>query len=667
MANKISVILDVVTDKAIGGLRGFKQTLADTDGAFNKTKVAGGAAFDFLKTNAASFALGAGTAIVGFGVKAVMAFQNTALEAGRLRDALGLSAEEASRLAEVASDIGIDVGALESTIGRMNRTAADTPAAFDAIGAAIVRNKDGTVNVNETFLQTVDALGKIPDATVRASAAQRIFGRSWQDISELVGMGADDIRTAMDNVADGKLIDDAEIEKARDTRESLDELKDSVEEVALAAGEALVPALQEVATVLSDVAPAIEKTFKVIGVGVDIIRGSVGKLQQIGFEGGRAIREIFGDDTASVNDELIAAFEASEEEAAEFATAMTAGATSVKEIRDRAAEAGLSLHSTNVIVAEWAKTQDVATEATEATASSIENLTAKMEGGISTSDVAVQAGKALTEQQEAVAEAALEEAAALEELTAKLIDAVESTFNLESANLNLESSYASYQEAVLATTAILTDSEKTDREKEQALRDLRTQEIGLAEEALATSLAYAQEQGAADGSAESAQFQKEKLQQLQAAFPELRDEIQLYINKLNAVPGVIRTRFEITATGATVTPHGDFIGLPAVDENGNPIHRAAGGPVTAGQSYIVGERGTEWFTPAMNGHITPHNALAAGWTGSSGGGGGGGDGVTVVVPVQTWDGEMSPYAVARLVEAINRGIRTGGAQLVTPA
>ena len=36
--------------------------------------------------------------------------------------------------------------------------------------------------------------------------------------------------------------------------------------------------------------------------------------------------------------------------------------------------------------------------------------------------------------------------------------------------------------------------------------------------------------------------------------------------------------------------------------------RAAGGPVESGKSYLVGERGPEYFTPAMSGHITPNGA-----------------------------------------------------------
>lgn len=35
-----------------------------------------------------------------------------------------------------------------------------------------------------------------------------------------------------------------------------------------------------------------------------------------------------------------------------------------------------------------------------------------------------------------------------------------------------------------------------------------------------------------------------------------------------------------------------------------------GGPVSAGQTYLVGERGPELFTPPTSGHIIPNHALA---------------------------------------------------------
>ena len=90
--------------------------------------------------------------------------------------------------------------------------------------------------------------------------------------------------------------------------------------------------------------------------------------------------------------------------------------------------------------------------------------------------------------------------------------------------------------------------------------------------------------------------------------------------------------------------------------------KANGGPVSGGQSYIVGERGPELFTPGQSGFITPNNAL------------GGGGNTVVNITVNTTGGSTTSSqgerakeaaALGRLVESsvvsiINREKRPGG-------
>jgi hypothetical protein len=64
--------------------------------------------------------------------------------------------------------------------------------------------------------------------------------------------------------------------------------------------------------------------------------------------------------------------------------------------------------------------------------------------------------------------------------------------------------------------------------------------------------------------------------------------------------------------------------------------RAAGGPVNAGTTYLVGERGPELFTPSGSGSIIPNHKL---------GGGGGGINITV-------NGALDPESVARQIITI---------------
>lgn len=78
--------------------------------------------------------------------------------------------------------------------------------------------------------------------------------------------------------------------------------------------------------------------------------------------------------------------------------------------------------------------------------------------------------------------------------------------------------------------------------------------------------------------------------------------------------------------------------------------RAVGGPVSAGRSYLVGERGPELFTPAGHGAIAPHGSF-------------GGRGPAVVFNVQARDAASftrSESQIAALMSrALARGARTG--------
>ena len=239
-SERIQLFIDIVTGNAKGSLSRLTTDLKNTEGAFNKAKVAGSAMGDFFKRNLALGAASAGTALVGFGISASKAFTDAGVAAGKLRDATGLASEEASRLAEVGSDIGIPAETLATAIGRMNRAAENTPQAFSGIGAALKQAKDGSLDVNETFLSTIDAIRRIPNAAQQADAAQKIFGRGWQQIAELVSMGADEVRTALESVSDAQVFDDAEIAKAREMRDRLEDLQDQFLAIQLTVGEFVV-------------------------------------------------------------------------------------------------------------------------------------------------------------------------------------------------------------------------------------------------------------------------------------------------------------------------------------------------------------------------------------------------------------------------------------------
>lgn len=298
MANKITTVIDFVTDRATSGVRGFRQQVAEADGAVNKFKAGASSAMTTVQQNAGSLALAGGAALVAFGTKAVAAFQDTAIAAGKFSDATGLAVEDASRLAEVAGDVGVSAGSIEGAIVRMNSAAAKGDLAD--LGVEIQRTADGATDVNATFLETIRVLNGIKDPTERALAAQKIFGRGYKEVAEIIFDSADNVAQKLGEVSEAKVIDEDELRKAREFRESMDDLNDALQDIQLAAGEALVPLVGGLADVIvqaRDAKFAIEDMIPGDFTLGQLVRGELGPVPLLINE----IKDAFDDGSDSGN------------------------------------------------------------------------------------------------------------------------------------------------------------------------------------------------------------------------------------------------------------------------------------------------------------------------------------------------------------------------------
>jgi len=85
-----------------------------------------------------------------------------------------------------------------------------------------------------------------------------------------------------------------------------------------------------------------------------------------------------------------------------------------------------------------------------------------------------------------------------------------------------------------------------------------------------------------------------------------------------------------------VSAVGSFFGFPG---------RASGGPVTAGRTYLVGEKGPELFTPGSSGGITPNNKLAAI-------GGYGDTNINITYDIKAFDAKDATAAIAEQAPTI---------------
>lgn len=247
MANRITTLFDLDSKGFDGGLKKLRKSVADADGAINKLKVAGAGLKGIALDNIGALAAGAGAALVAFGVKSVQAFQETALAARDFSNATGVAVEDASRLIEVAGDYGIEAGAVQGAVQKMNKAIADGKPVFDQYGVTIARTQDGLVDANATFINAITTIGKIADPTARAQAAQQAFGKSYGEVARFMEMSSEELRSALADVSDQQAITDEESERAEAFALAMDGLQDSLKGVSLEVGGQLVPLLTSLA------------------------------------------------------------------------------------------------------------------------------------------------------------------------------------------------------------------------------------------------------------------------------------------------------------------------------------------------------------------------------------------------------------------------------------
>jgi len=237
----MAITIPIVTEFKDAGLQRAEQNLQGFSGRIEKRL-----------GNVGMAAVGAGAAVGGFALKAVMDFKDLALESGRLADATGLAIDEASRWIEVSGDLNIASSDIQTAILRMNKSIGDGGQAFKDLGIEITRTSTGLVDSNKTFQDAVTAVGAIEDPTMRAKAAQEIFGKSYANIARLMEMSAGDLQEALASVSDQQVISPEERLRAERLDAALKDLKEQAETLSLTLGEALVPAFTFAAEAAND-------------------------------------------------------------------------------------------------------------------------------------------------------------------------------------------------------------------------------------------------------------------------------------------------------------------------------------------------------------------------------------------------------------------------------
>lgn len=201
-----------------------------------------------------AFAIGAATAVggamltLGKTAKSLADdYMNYAFQVKDFGRIIGATPEEASKLIQVADDVRLSVGSMQT-----------------ALRSAIMKGYTPTV---EGLGQMSDAYLSIQDPIARSKFLIETFGRSGLEMAKLMEVGSSKIKEMGDSIeGTGRLMTQAGIDAATEYYKALDRLGESWENLTLTIGLSATPVITKAANEMSGMAEAIPALSQMIAV-----------------------------------------------------------------------------------------------------------------------------------------------------------------------------------------------------------------------------------------------------------------------------------------------------------------------------------------------------------------------------------------------------------------
>lgn len=298
-------------------------------------------------------------------------FVDNAVLVGNLARSMGTTTEEASKLKEVADDVGISVDSLKTSMKL-------------ALKDGFEPNIDGLARMSDEYL-------KLAPGTERMQYLLDRFGKSGEEMGKLLEKGGDSIRSMADAMDEGLIVTEEAYQQAREYQVAVDGLKDSWDAFTYESAPPLVNAVTNVVNVQRDAMRAQEILNEQGLYGLQVYdRRYTAALQQAKAEREEADATVLAAEAA---EQAGGAFESEAEQAARLADEAKVAEQAIKDMT---------------------KTNQEFLKLTEDLTKSQESYNEKM------SDLAIEHDKLLAKKKELIAQGYVEEGKTIQELNEKI-------------------------------------------------------------------------------------------------------------------------------------------------------------------------------------------------------------------------------------------------------
>lgn len=203
--------------------------------------------------------IGAFAAAAAAVVEVEKALANLTLEqaaaAGEIQDVAmqtGLSTEAVQRYQYACDLIGVSFDTVASSQAKMIQSMADVQsgsetaaATWNQLGIEVTAADGSLRSAEEVFLEVIDVLGQIENATQRDAVSMEIFGRSAQDLNPLIVQGTDAFQALCDEASKvGTVLTDVQLEALAGVDDALIRFNERLDAGEQAMALKFTPALQ---------------------------------------------------------------------------------------------------------------------------------------------------------------------------------------------------------------------------------------------------------------------------------------------------------------------------------------------------------------------------------------------------------------------------------------
>lgn len=262
----------------------------EADTSSKKTSTFG----DTLKSILAAGAIKAGLDAIGSAIKKVGQFcWDSAKETAQYADDVAtlavqynLTTDQVQEfmymedLADVSMEtIAGSLTKLTKNMGDAQSGTGDAAAAFDKLGVSIYDSNGELRSSQEVFMDAIDALGNIENATERDTVSMELFGKGAQDLNPLIALGAENFQALADEAhQSGAVMSGEALDGALAFSDQLARAQEKGDALKRELGQALAPAFEDVIDMALEFAEKIDwdKVGKVI---TDVFRTIAGAVE----------------------------------------------------------------------------------------------------------------------------------------------------------------------------------------------------------------------------------------------------------------------------------------------------------------------------------------------------------------------------------------------------